>query len=54
MFLNSCKDIDIAVNTRKTKYLGLRRHRGISWQVSNSYGNVEIFKYVGFLLKIII
>ena len=29
MLLNACKDIDLAVNTGKTKYTEIGRHRGI-------------------------
>jgi len=29
VLLNACKDIDLAVNTRKTKYMEIGRHRGM-------------------------
>ena len=27
MFINACKDVDLAVNTGKTKYMEIGRHR---------------------------
>ena len=29
VLLNACKDIGFAVNTGKTKYMGIGRHRGM-------------------------
>ena len=29
MLLNACKDIGLAVNTGKTKYMEMGRHRGV-------------------------
>ena len=29
MLLNACKDIGLAENTRKTKYIKIGRHRGM-------------------------
>ena len=29
MLLNACKDIGLAVNTGKTKYMEIERHRGM-------------------------
>ena len=29
MLLNACKDIGLAVNTRKTRYMEIGRHRGV-------------------------
>ena len=29
VLLNACKDIDLAVNVRKTKYMEVGRHRGM-------------------------
>ena len=42
MLLNACKDIGLAVNTGKTKYLEIGRHRGMIGNAhikigSNSY-----------------
>ena len=56
MLLNACKDIGLTVNTRKTKYLEIGRHRGIIANAhinlgSNSYEKVKTFKYLGSLLK---
>ena len=49
VLLNACKDIDLALNTRKTKYMEIGRHRGIIANAhikigSNSYEKVETFK----------
>ena len=30
MLLNACKDIGLAVNTGKTKYMEMERHRGMT------------------------
>ena len=50
-----CKDIGLAVNIGKTKYMEIGRHRGIIANAyfkigSNSYEKVETFKYLGSLL----
>ena len=57
VLLNACKDIGLAVNTGKTKYREIGRHRGVIANAhikigSNSYEKVETFKYLGSLLKI--
>ena len=49
VLLNTCKDIGLAVNIGKTKYMEIGRHRGIIANVhikigSNSYDKVETFK----------
>ena len=56
MLLNACKDIGLAVNIGKTKYMEIGRHRGIIANAhfrirSNSNEKVETFKYLGSLLK---
>ena len=56
MLLNTCKEIGLAVNTDKTKYMEIERHRGMIANVhinldSNSYEKVKTFKYLGSLLK---
>ena len=55
LLLNACKDIGLAVNIGKTKYMEIGRHRGIIANahikiVSNSYEKVKTFKYLGFLM----
>ena len=55
MLLNACKDIGLAVNTGKAKYMEIGRHRGRIANAhikigSNSYENVKTFKYLGSLL----
>ena len=55
MLLNACKDIGLAVNTGKTKYMEIIRHRGMIANAdikigSNSYEKVKTFKYLGSLL----
>ena len=50
-----CKDIGLAVNTWKTKYMEIRRHGGVIVNEhmrigSNSYKKVKTFKYLGSLL----
>ena len=55
MLLNACKDIGLAVNIGKTKYMEIGRHRGVKANAhikigSNSYEKVETFKYLGSLL----
>ena len=55
VLLNACKDIDLAVNIGKTKYVEIGRHRGIIANEhdkigSNSYEKVKTFKYFGSLL----
>ena len=39
MLLNACKDIGLAVNTRKTKYTEIERHR---FMIANEHIKVEI------------
>ena len=53
MLLNACKDIGLAVNIGKTKYMEIGRHRGMIANVhikigSNSYEKAN--KYLGSLL----
>ena len=55
VLLNACKDIGLAVNIGKTKYMEIRRHRGMIANAhvkigSNSYEKVKTFKYLGSLL----
>jgi len=55
VLLNACKDIGLAVNTGKTKYMEIEHHRGVLANGdikigSNSYGKVKTFKYLGTLL----
>ena len=55
MLLNVCKDIRLAVNTGKTKYMERGRHRGMIANAnikigSNSYAKVKTCKYLGSLL----
>ena len=52
---NACKDIGLAVNTGKTKYMEIGRHRGMIANdhikiVNNSYEQVKAFRYLGSLL----
>ena len=56
LLLNACKDIGLAVNTRKTKYMEAGRHPGMTENEhirigSNSFGKVNNFKNVGFIDK---
>jgi hypothetical protein len=51
VLLNACKDIGLAVNIGKTKYMEIGRHRGTIANGhikigSNSYEKVETFKYL--------
>ena len=39
VLLNACKDIGLAVNTGKTKYMEVRRHRGM---IANAHIQVVI------------
>ena len=55
MLLNVCKDIGLAANIGKTKYMEIGRHQGVIANShikigSNSYEKVETFKYLGSLL----
>ena len=55
MLLNACKNIGLAVNTGKTKYMEIERHRGMiaNEHISigiNSYEKVKTFKYLGSLV----
>ena len=55
MLLIACKDIGLAVNTGKTKYMEIERHGGLIANEhikigSNSYEKVKTFKYLGSLL----
>ena len=49
VLLKACKDIGLAVNIEKSKYMEIGRHRGIIANAhvkigSNSYEKVETFK----------
>ena len=51
VLLNVCKDIGLAVNTRKTKYMEVGFHRGMIANAhikigNNSYEKVETFNYL--------
>ena len=55
MLLNACKDIGLAVNIGKTKYMKIGCHRGTipnaHFEIgSNFYEKVKTFKYLGSLL----
>ena len=55
VLLNVCKDIGLAVNTGKTKYMEIGRHRGMIANAhikigNNSYEKVKTYKYLGSLL----
>jgi hypothetical protein len=55
VFLNDCKNIGLAVNTGKTKYVEVGRCRGMVANehivsASNSYEKVKTFKYLDSLL----
>ena len=55
VLLNACKDIGLALNIGKTKYMEIGRHRGMIENAhikigSNSYEKVKTFKYLGSLL----
>jgi hypothetical protein len=54
VLLNACKDIGLAINIGKTKYLEIRPHGGkITKHIrvdSNYYGKVKTFKCLGSLL----
>ena len=55
VLLNACKDIGLAVNTGKTKYMEMGRHRDMTAYAhikigSNSYEKVKTFKFLGSLL----
>ena len=57
MLLNACKDIGLAVNTRKTKYMKVECYRGLLASehitvVSNTNKQVKTSKYLGSLLTI--
>ena len=57
MLLNAFRDIGLAVNTEKTKYMEVGRHRGMIANEyirigSNSYEEVKTFKYLGSLVTI--
>ena len=54
ILLNACKDIGLAVNIGKTKYMEIGCHRGMIANAhikigSNSYEKVKTFKYLGSL-----
>ena len=56
IYFSSSKDIGLAVNTGKTKYIQLGRHQDMIANVhistgSNSYEKVKTFKYLGALVK---
>ena len=55
MLLNTCKDIGLAGNTGKTKYLDMVCHQGMIANKNirignNSYEKVKSFKYSGSLV----
>ena len=55
MLLNACKDIGLAVNTGKTKYVEIGRNQGVIENAhikmgSTSYEKVKKNKYLGSLL----
>ena len=55
VLLSACKDIGLAVNTGKTKYMEIGRHRGMMANAhikigSNSYEKLKTFKYLGSFL----
>ena len=55
VLLNACNNIGLAVNTGKTKYMGIGRNRGMIANAhikirSNSYEKVKTFEYLGSLL----
>ena len=43
VLLNACKDIGLAVNTGKTKYMEIGRHRGI---IANEHIRISMNSYV--------
>ena len=54
VLLNACKDMGLAVNIGKTKYMEIGRLRGMIANThikigSNSYEKVKTFKYLGSL-----
>ena len=54
VLLNACKEIGLAVNTGKTKYMEIACHQGMianehNMIGSNSYEKVKTFKYLGSL-----
>ena len=56
VLLNAYKDIGLAVNTGKTKYMEIGRNRNTIANEhimigSNSYEKVKSFKYLGSLVK---
>ena len=58
VLLNSCKDIGLAVNIGKTKYMEIGRYWGMIENAhikigSNSYEKVKTFKALYWLIKII-
>ena len=55
MLLNAFKDVGLAVNTGKIKYMEIGSHRGVIANEhikigNNSYEKVKTFKYLGSLL----
>ena len=50
MLLNASKDIGLAVNTGKTKYIKVGNHQGKIMVGSKSYEKVKSFKYFDSLL----
>ena len=55
VLIHACKDIGLAVNTEKIKYMKIRCHRGMIANEhirigSNSYEKVKSFKYFGSLV----
>ena len=56
MLLNACKDIGLAVNTGKIRYMEIGRHLGMITNEhirigSGSYEKVKTFKYLGSFVK---
>jgi hypothetical protein len=54
--MNACKDIGLAMNTEKTKYMGVGSYQGMVTNEpitvgNNSYEKVKVFKHLGSLLK---
>ena len=55
VLINSCEDISLSINTGKTKYMEMGRHRGMISNAnikisSHSYEIGKTFKYLGSLL----
>jgi hypothetical protein len=55
VILNACKDVGLAVNTGKSRYMEIGRHRGMTSNEHftvgiNAHEKVKIFKYLDSLL----